>query len=170
MSTLSQLIHDKFISGNSVEVDRIVITRAEYEAKLAKPEQDQKYWLCCGSTDARHLEKKCTEAEQGHHEHCRYGTAKEHSDWQLSLAKPNLMLAPPPECNTDELKTAYAFGWYKALEVKRNSEPPRREWVGLTDAEKEEAIIACKAHWHSWAIDLILLCNYVDAKLKEKNT
>jgi len=41
MSTLSQLIHDKFKSGNSVEVDRIVITRAEYEAELAKPEQDK---------------------------------------------------------------------------------------------------------------------------------
>lgn len=38
MRILSQLIHDKFKSGNFVEVDRIVITRAEYEAKLAKPE------------------------------------------------------------------------------------------------------------------------------------
>jgi hypothetical protein len=50
-------------------------------------ESGQKYWLCCGSTDIRHS-YKCAEAAQGHVDRCRFGTAKEHSDWQLSLAKP----------------------------------------------------------------------------------
>ena len=38
---LMKIIREKFTSGNSIEVERITITRAEYEAaKLAKPEQD----------------------------------------------------------------------------------------------------------------------------------
>jgi hypothetical protein len=35
---LLKLISEKFTSGNSVEVERITITRAEYEEALAKPE------------------------------------------------------------------------------------------------------------------------------------
>ena len=35
---LLKLISEKFTSGNSVEVERITITRAEYEEHLAKPE------------------------------------------------------------------------------------------------------------------------------------
>lgn len=27
--------------------------------------------------------------------------------------------APPPECYTEEEKTAYAFGWWKAMEAQR---------------------------------------------------
>ena len=37
---LLKLISEKFTSGNSVEVERITITRAEYEQELAKPEQN----------------------------------------------------------------------------------------------------------------------------------
>jgi len=48
--------------------------------------------------------------------------------------------------------------------------PPRKPWVGLTDEQKKEATAICKASWHSWAVDPIALCNYVEAKLKEKNT
>lgn len=35
---LLKLISEKFTSGNSIEVERITITRAEYEQELAKPE------------------------------------------------------------------------------------------------------------------------------------
>ena len=31
---------------------------------------------------------------------------------------------PPPECQTEAEKTAFAFGWFKAMETKR-------PWVGL---------------------------------------
>jgi len=47
---------------------------------------------------------------------------------------------------------------------------PKKEWVGLTDEQKKEATAICKAYCHSWAVDPIALCNYVEAKLKEKNT
>jgi len=42
---LLKLISEKFTSGNSVEVERITITRAEYEAELAKPEQKIIGWI-----------------------------------------------------------------------------------------------------------------------------
>lgn len=45
------------------------------------------YWLCCGSTKYPHGEKTCHEANMEHPEYVRYGTAKEHSEWQLSLLK-----------------------------------------------------------------------------------
>jgi hypothetical protein len=38
---LLKLINEKFTSGNSIEVERITITRAEYEDLLAKPEQGE---------------------------------------------------------------------------------------------------------------------------------
>ena len=41
-----------------------------------------KYWLCCGSKSAQHDYLRCHESRQ-HPEHCRYGTAREHSEWQL---------------------------------------------------------------------------------------
>ena len=37
----------------------------------------------------------------------------------------------PPECQTEAEKKAFAFGWWKAMETKR-------EWVGLTDEEIED--------------------------------
>jgi hypothetical protein len=43
------------------------------------------YWLCCGSRDPSHQDERgcrCLEAESGHSERCRFGTAVEHSEWQ----------------------------------------------------------------------------------------
>jgi len=42
------------------------------------------YWLCCGSKDPLHddeLAKTCIEAQAGFPQRCRWGTAKEHSEW-----------------------------------------------------------------------------------------
>lgn len=44
MRELLKLIEERFKSGNSIDVERITITRAEYEAELAKPEQDAVSW------------------------------------------------------------------------------------------------------------------------------
>ena len=33
---------------------------------------------------------------------------------------------PPPECKTEEEKTAFAFGWWKALETQRMAQPDYR--------------------------------------------
>ena len=41
-----------------------------------------RYWLCCGSTIYPHGAETCYEAQIGHPEHVRFGTAKEHSEWQ----------------------------------------------------------------------------------------
>jgi hypothetical protein len=66
----------------------------------------------------------------------------------------------PPECQTDAEKTAYAFGYFKALEKKR-------EWVGLTDDEIAQLMFKC---------DVIVtgptqfdFAQAIEAKLKEKN-
>ena len=40
MTDLYKLLAEKFTSGNSIEVERITITRKEYEAALAQPEQE----------------------------------------------------------------------------------------------------------------------------------
>ena len=48
---------------------------------------------------------------------------------------------PPPECSTDAEKTAFAFGWFKALEAQRlSSSPPEREWQAL--AKELDGVIA----------------------------
>ena len=71
---------------------------------------------------------------------------------------------PPPECSTDAEKTAFAFGWFKALESQRlSSSSPKREWQGLTDEEID-----------TWNIvgheSLREFVRSIEAKLKEKNT
>ena len=44
---------------------------------------DKEYWLCCGSTEFfKHMDG-CCEAQIGHPEHCRWGTADQHSLWQI---------------------------------------------------------------------------------------
>jgi predicted RNase H-like nuclease (RuvC/YqgF family) len=51
------------------------------------------------------------------------------------------MLPPPPECQTEEEKRAYAFGWFKALETQNNKLQAR-----LQEQEKdiEELTCACQ--------------------------
>jgi hypothetical protein len=66
---------------------------------------------------------------------------------------------PPPECKTEAEKTAFAFGWFKALESARG-QPAQRTWVGLTDEERE-------ALWYRFGY--MELMRAIEAKLKEKN-
>jgi hypothetical protein len=56
---------------------------------------------------------------------------------EAELAKPEQELDYPPECTTQEMKIAYAAGWFKALEVQRNKQPEQEpvawiehEWSG----------------------------------------
>ena len=63
----------------------------------------------------------------------------------------------PMECKTDAEKIAYAYGWFKALELN----PARKLWVGLTDEETAELV-------HRYAF--YELTRQIEAKLKEKNT
>ena len=53
------------------------------------------------------------------------------ADCKEALAQP----APPPECKTEAEQTAYAFGWWKALESVR-TEP---DWKDLYEKQKRRA-------------------------------
>jgi hypothetical protein len=68
---------------------------------------------------------------------------------------------PPPECQTEEEKRAFAFGWWKAWEKKR-------EWVSLTDEEIKEIV----GPWGETPIKGYTrkLFDAIEAKLREKNT
>jgi hypothetical protein len=64
---------------------------------------------------------------------------------------------PPMECKTDAEKVAYAYGWFKALELNL----ARKLWVGLTTKEQKE--IQRQSVYVEGAIRM------TEAKLKEKN-
>lgn len=66
--------------------DTLLDAAASASIMLAKKAQPAsvRYWLCCGSTAPKHGEKFCVEAQSGHPERVRFGTQKEHSDWQRS--------------------------------------------------------------------------------------
>jgi hypothetical protein len=87
----------------------------------------------------------------------------------------------PPECKTEAEQTAYAFGWWKALESVRTAQPAhepdeltiaymsglydgkkKRPWVGLTDEEAQWFYDNCRTPSN--------LIDMVEARLKEKNT
>ena len=94
-----------------------------------------------------------------------------------------IMQPAPPECKTEEEKTAFAFGWLKAMEAQRLAQPEqkpmhptlqkmwegyfdkcyKREWVGLTDEEEERLI-------HNFGSDPHTLLDEVNARLQKRNT
>jgi len=67
----------------------------------------------------------------------------------------------PPECQTEAEKLAYAFGWWKALEVNR---APHRQWVGLTEVERDEL-------WHKTSpyYNEQHYAELIEEQLKKKN-
>jgi hypothetical protein len=79
---------------------------------------------------------------------------------------------PPPECQTDAEKTAYAFGYFKALEMVRTHTPEdikkiESKWVSLTDEEIKEIV----GPWGPTPIKGYTrkMFDQIEAKLKEKN-
>lgn len=72
------------------------------------------YWLCCGSLKYPHGEKTCHEAQSGHPERVRYGTAKEHSEWQMEMKnhKKVLTLVTGSNKNLDSLVEAIKDAFY----------------------------------------------------------
>lgn len=62
----------------------------EQHDRMARPacdllDAETPYWLCCGSFVYTHGAERCYEAESGHPERVRFGTAKEHSDWSKGI-------------------------------------------------------------------------------------
>jgi hypothetical protein len=76
----------------------------------------------------------------------------------------------PPECKTEAEQTAYAFGWWKALEsvrVKQPAQAPQpRSWVGLTEKEIDNFF---KAVWGPKVTPTDFIRS-IEQALKEKNT
>jgi hypothetical protein len=66
---------------------------------------------------------------------------------------------PPPECQTEAEKTAYAFGWWQAWEQKK-------KWVGLTADEENEI---AEDWWKDRLPDIHSVIKAIEAKLKERN-
>jgi len=74
---------------------------------------------------------------------------------------------PPPECQTEAEKTAYAFGWWQAWEKKK-------QWVGLTEQDVHDAFqftelvkqLSFDRERPEWCQNFAA---YLEAKLKEKN-
>jgi len=65
------------------------------------------------------------------------------------------MPPPPMECKTEEEKTAYSFGWFKALEQKS-------EWIGLTPDDLPLPL-------YEYSPDFQVGMQWAENKLKEKN-
>lgn len=61
-----------------------------------------RYWLCCGSKEERHSAESCHEAQMGHPERVRYGTAKEHSEWQRNNSSNAKVSGGAPGGNNEE--------------------------------------------------------------------
>ena len=100
--------------------------------------------------------------------------------------------APPPECYTEEEKTAYAFGWWKAMEAQRLAQPEhkpmhptlqkmwegyfdkcyKREWIGLTDEEihRTTVVMGFNPEWTTEIGVAHAIVRNLEAKLKERNT
>lgn len=62
---------------------------------------------------------------------------------------------PPPECKTEAEKTAFAFGWFKAMEAQRMAKPEQKpaqvsplEFVTMT-LEKEH-LVGRPIIWAQW--------------------
>jgi len=138
---IMKLISEKFTSGNSVEVERITITRAEYQEALAKPEptQEQIYeiiirWDSSGKRSRRELARRIETLFTEPRVHSTDGTPC-WCDPITELAKPEQ--EPVARFNWNEAKfewlTEYSFDKHhmKPLYLA----PPKRKWVGLTDVE-----------------------------------
>ena len=81
------------------------------------PDSKHQYWLCCGCTDIRH-NYQCVEVKSKNFEICRYGTAKEHSEWQLSLARPKLTCATTQraEAVAQKLRQRQKTEWWDEID------------------------------------------------------
>ena len=45
------------------------------------------------------------------------------NEWAQAMRSRLAQPEPPPECKTEEEKTAFAFGWLKAMEAQRLGQP-----------------------------------------------
>jgi hypothetical protein len=75
-------------------------------------------------------------------------TADESAFWlkQESIVKvlrERLAQPAPPECQTEEEKAAFAFGWWKAMEAQRLAQPEQEPVAWLYEAGNDRTL-----HWY----------------------
>lgn len=57
---------------------------------------------------------------------------------EITVIKQTLVQpAPPPECKTEAEQTAYAFGWWKALELAKAGQPAQEPLMIFVQPHKE---------------------------------
>jgi hypothetical protein len=158
---LLKLISEKFTSGNSVEVERITITRGEYEEALAKPEHANpaaKHWHDL-------YQAKCQEF---HDKQTILGTEIVALEEEIAELKKEQVEQEPVAWVTSTASGYNTIGYDSSVINQLSDETllytasPRKEWVGLTYKEIE-GILDCGRG------------NLVDIKkaeqtLKDKNT
>ena len=159
------------------------------------PDSKHQYWLCCGCTDIRH-NYQCVEVKSKNFEICRYGTAKEHSEWQLSLerSKQDIDHPNPAAKHWHDLYRAKCQDFYdkqamlgaeivaleeELEEIKEEIEPLRLlakmkpkdfVWYGLTEEERNEMIGKIQHDQYTRQRDLIGSTQIItEMYLKEKN-
>jgi len=162
MTDLHKLVAEKFKSGNSIEVERITITRKEYEAVLAQPEFD---------TPESHIVKWSIPVDPNN-----FGEPITFMGQYVGEGKVVSASFGLP-------KGAFEFAPYtgkgEASKIKHSLEPQpeqeeliqfkdgkwsyvRKPWVGLTQEERDE-LLNGSTRIPSRLID------WVEQKLKEKN-
>jgi hypothetical protein len=84
------------------------------------------------------------------------GTAEAITALRKALAE---QPSPPPECKTEAEKTAYAFGWFKALESVREQEPVAWKNAAIRLGEELSSVgpdgyyDMTAEQWLDWAMD-----------------
>ena len=106
---LMQQAFDAMSYGNADEREA---ARLALRERLAQTEQEPVAWI-----QPNHLQK----ARQAPFL-CRVEPNKRMADFVGIYTAPP-QRKPPPECKTEEEKTAFAFGWLKAMEAQRLGQP-----------------------------------------------
>ena len=180
---LIQLIQDRFKSGNSVDVERITITRAEFEEALSKPEpRNDAAWYWHDLYKA-----KCEEIEYGFDRTASH-IAGEYVDtaqpialtqaMRLYKAVERLALIAGEDTNDSiEWLCGKHGGMFKLYQSHFSPKPTKRDvslidegktWQGLTDDEIKEMYLSFTlTNNHGEPSRFVRL---IEAKLKEKNT
>jgi hypothetical protein len=122
---------------------------------LEQPEQDMNYWYFRYHETLNKLNSVLAQPEQNLT--CKSTQARLAACWRYVKAQPEQEQEPEcPECKAVML--------YECVACSNNNYPPRREWVGLTQDEQQQAY----EQWQNegWGV----FYNAMEAKLKEKNT
>jgi hypothetical protein len=145
----------------TLDADEVAGHKPEYIKPLytsppqRQPAQDIDYWYFRYHETLNKLNSVLAQPEQNLT--CKSTQARLAACWRYVKAQPEQEQEPEcPECKAVML--------YECVACSNNNYPPRREWVGLTQDEQQQAY----EQWQNegWGV----FYNAMEAKLKEKNT